>query len=83
MFKSFFTPSGRVSRRYFWSVGTISLVGAFASIALTQIASPTDLSITILGLILFALFLWVNLVTQIKRWHDINRSGWAILWAPR
>ena len=80
MFKNLFTPSGRVSRRYFWLVGTISLVGAFASIGLAQTASATHLSIAILGLMLFVLFLWVNLATQIKRWHDINRSGWAILW---
>src|ERR1019366_4200526 len=32
--------------------------------------------LSVVGVVMAA---WVSLATQVKRWHDLNRSGWMVL----
>lgn len=77
-FVRLFSFRGRVSRRYWWLV--------HLSFAILEVPfALQELGIVSLGQFEFYLaipviaFLWVILATHVKRWHDINRTGWWVM----
>jgi uncharacterized membrane protein YhaH (DUF805 family) len=78
-----FSFKGRVNRRSFWMV-TLFVVGPYTILDLQRDAgmdsgaSPWG----ILGAVLltFFLMLWPGLAVQVKRWHDLDKSGfWSLI----
>lgn len=79
--KSLFSFEGRIGRSTFWAV----IVPLFLISIGLQVgaAVSTDRGgsggIVVLTLIYFIPAIWVALATYVKRWHDLNMSGWMVL----
>ena len=73
---------GRINRAKFWGV----FLGAMALIALVSVmvysvvenAEPSTVALGILVLTVIA-FAWISLANQVKRWHDLDFTGWMVL----
>lgn len=68
----YFSFEGRLSRKTFWQYYLIPFV--LVGYLLSQVGYE-NLVIDIL----LILSLWPSLAVQVKRWHDINKSGWWVL----
>lgn len=68
----YFSFEGRLSRKIFWQYYLIPFV--LVGYLLSQVGYE-NLVIDIL----LILSLWPSLAVQVKRWHDINKSGWWVL----
>ncbi len=72
-----FSFEGRINRKPFW-IYNLSILALFIIFSLlfgTDITMQSDDESWIFPLI----FLWPSLAVQIKRWHDLDKSGWYIL----
>ena len=77
-FGQLLTTTGRLSRSGFWTY-QLAVMGSFLllGLVLNFIKSENIQIIIVLPYILFVIFTaWI---VQIKRWHDLNRSGWWCL----
>lgn len=74
---------GRFGRKLFWQnwLGAIFLLGL--SVALGMVLGRAGTAGEILGTIISVAGViaaaWISLATQVKRWHDLDRSGWMVL----
>jgi uncharacterized membrane protein YhaH (DUF805 family) len=71
------SPAGRVNRAKWWGTwfGTWAawiLVFVFAGVVRRDL-------VWMLAAAIFVLFLWGRVVVTIKRWHDLDKSGWWVL----
>jgi uncharacterized membrane protein YhaH (DUF805 family) len=72
---SFFSTSGRIPRWKYWLwlcvfVGNIVVSG---NLMRAKLIPEGVMMLSFWGC------LWLFLVAQIKRWHDLDRSGWCVL----
>lgn len=82
-----FSWHGRANRRIYWCATLLNAVLSISIIyGLFEIGSypmeKTWFSIGLMYLILvviIGLLFWMNLMITIKRWHDLNMSGWMTL----
>ena len=76
-----FSFSGRASRLQFWLVVPLSWFAVF----ILRLHLDTNFEKMPYSLLLLTTFgplipiLWISLATQVKRWHDRNKSGWWVL----
>ena len=76
--KQLFTSTGRISRSTFWNYYATAF-GIFVFLGLIlDLAKPPEWAKNIIVLPVFPI-LCVGILTQIKRWHDLDKSGWWIL----
>jgi uncharacterized membrane protein YhaH (DUF805 family) len=78
MMKNLLTTDGRIPRSTFWKFiavfyGVCLLIG-FAD---ERLPFP-EWAKTVGGFVVLPLLL-VTMIVQIKRWHDLNKSGWWVL----
>lgn len=87
-FATFFSPSGRMNRSQYWGVLGIYLWLYFLGITVilmmfsewSKWASEWQMQLLGLCIIIFWLsFTWSQLVISIKRFHDMDQSGWLVL----
>lgn len=88
-----FSFQGRIRRSQWWAVqiGVIGLilVAVFAAEGLVNVLAHTsgggktagEVVLSLLGIVLFPLMVWINLATSVKRLHDLNWTGWLVLLA--
>lgn len=69
-----FSFDGRLGRGPFWIISIVATIVYFIGFALVQSEGVA----IVLGLVLLLLALVVSLATQVKRWHDRDKSGWWI-----
>jgi uncharacterized membrane protein YhaH (DUF805 family) len=76
-----FSFGGRVNRSVFWSVFLslliILVVVVFIAVGLGEGNAPEALLILLIPLCI--IFFWISLANQVKRWHDLDLSGWMVL----
>lgn len=74
-----FSFNGHIGRRLYWIV-TLSVLGLSAVIKhlLGPFGpdNPMTVGPAIISLSWFVLAVWITLAIQVKRWHDIGKSGW-------
>ena len=75
-----FSFEGRIPRFVYW-MGTIGTVIAFyAAVFLLEMVfgGPRTgrVATSLLTLVLALVFSWSSVALQVKRWHDLNKSGW-------
>jgi len=81
--KALFSFSGRVPRHVYWVALLTMLAINFRVCA--DLVDPTrnsSYSVTmswITYLIWLPIAMWISLAVQIKRWHDLDKSGWWVL----
>ena len=86
-FGALFSFEGRANRGTFWKVMLLILggVGVVAALVIPKLATaggadaPPDTTTLVLIVAGYALVLWISLATQVKRWHDMDKSGWFAL----
>jgi uncharacterized membrane protein YhaH (DUF805 family) len=55
------------------------ITGEFGSGSLTPIMILFGTILTLLSIALFVFGFWLSLATHVKRWHDLDYSGWMTL----
>ena len=75
--KLLFSSQGRMCRAKYWIINLC--VGLL--VLPIYLIKENDVSIGVLiGMFLLAiLLLWINIATNIKRYHDLGKSGWFVL----
>ena len=75
--------AGRIGRKRFWLVflGVIGtfLATAFPSSLLARTGPAGSVVANIFMVVVLVLGAWISAANQVKRWHDLGRSGWMIL----
>jgi uncharacterized membrane protein YhaH (DUF805 family) len=78
---SIWSFQGRIPRSGFWVISISLTVFNLAVGILVGILGKYGIEAA--GLLIDGAFLviavWISLATQVKRWHDLNRSGWMVL----
>jgi len=85
--KSVWSFQGRIGRGSFWArlllLWGIGIVVALVGGALEE-AAESVAPIAVLAVLLYLAWMvfavWMSLAIQVKRWHDMNHSGLAVLW---
>ena len=70
--------NGRIRRMGWWIAGTgVSVVSAVVN----NIRERDDVNVLLfIALAIVALIIWlIGLSLSVRRWHDLNKSGWWIL----
>ncbi len=80
----YFSPKGRINRqKYILSalgIGISTVIIAIILMVLGACLGETFSIITgIIVLITYALCAYTQIVLQVKRWHDLDKSGWFVL----
>lgn len=79
--KLLFSFDGNIGRRLFWII-TLIILGLNAEIG--HIFShfnennPMTISLGSISILWFILVVWIMLAIQVKRCHDIGKSGWWV-----
>ena len=68
---------GRVSRAPFLAFNLAVTIFYFGMLFVLGRDETDSEEITVLFMVAF--LLWPSLAVQVKRWHDLNKSGWFIL----
>ncbi|MFA5836687.1 MAG: zinc-ribbon domain-containing protein [Bellilinea sp.] len=79
----YFSPKGRIGLNTFWKKGILPLGAIFVLMLIVSgglgnsYSQNNALGLVCIGVPLFILYLYADLMIMIKRLHDINRSGWT------
>lgn len=85
-----FSFEGRVSRSKFWLVFLLSIFVSFVVVLFSILAIPALIFMgtfsptvaSIISILLYVLMIpmwWISIATNVRRFHDRNKSGWWIL----
>ena len=75
--QTLFSFKGRINRAKYW---TIHLLIAVVSIIIFLICSAINNAAVSALLLLYVIFAaWIGLAVNVKRWHDLDKSGWSEL----
>jgi uncharacterized membrane protein YhaH (DUF805 family) len=76
-----FSFEGRIPRKVYW-LGLLSMVvGFFALVIMLGLLGRFLGGADVVGVLLvpaYGLFLWAHLALRIKRWHDLDKSGFWV-----
>ncbi len=75
--KRLLTTRGRISRSTYWNFLIFLNVLLFVDF-LSKSESVPKIVTASLGLLMFPVLI-VGIIVQIKRWHDLDKSGWWVL----
>lgn len=79
-----FSFGGRSKRSGYWGVsfGTLFVLVVVVTVLDALFPGvgeePSNVSLVIFMILLIP-YCWINLAVQIRRWHDLDRSGWMML----
>lgn len=76
----YFGFEGRVSRQEFWVRFFLVAILAFVPVsAIFWITKPPQAAKVFIAVVVVLAILWTSIAVHVKRWHDINCSGWFVL----
>ena len=78
-FVKYATFSGRASRSEFWYFSLINLILSIPIYIYGNSDDPTEKNLYIISIICVIILFLPGIAVQIRRMHDINKSGWFIL----
>lgn len=77
---SIWSFEGRIGRASFWTRQLLlALVGVGVNILVTLLSEslpPFAIAVAVSWLVVAV---WLSLAIQVKRWHDLDKSGWFVL----
>ena len=76
IYRLYISIHGRVSRKFYWIFGILPFTVLGAVLGALYAIYPVSPVVLILFVVLCY---WPTLAMQIKRWHDLDRSGWYCL----
>ncbi len=75
LFQTLFSFKGRINRSKYWTIHLLMII--FDIVVLFIFFA---ISYTAVGMLLILVFsTWISLAVNVKRWHDLDRSGWSVL----
>lgn len=81
--KKYISFSGRISRSEYWMLKLLILpmmaILFFIGVAMVSRITGEDVGV-LAGIIIFICFVYFNIVADVRRLHDIGKSGWFLLW---
>ena len=81
--KKYISFSGRISRSEYWMLKLLILpmmaILFFIGVAMVSRITGEDVGV-LAGIINFICFVYFNIVADVRRLHDIGKSGWFLLW---
>lgn len=81
--RNLFSFEGRIGRLTLWLTSiplvTIELILDRMLRSALQSGGDALVPALIIYFLWLPLFVWISLATQVKRWHDRDRSGWMVL----
>ncbi len=75
--KADFTTQGRLNRKRFW---IRSLIGGGVSLVADSLVASRSDALSVIGIALYVALCIYNLLVEIRRCHDLDKSGWYLLW---
>lgn len=82
LLQTLFSFKGRINRAKYWAVHLLIVVGSVIIFIGVSINTPiiSDNATVSVFLLLYVIFAaWIGLAVNVKRWHDLNKSGWSEL----
>ncbi len=77
---SLWSFQGRIGRGSFWArFFTLLLFNFMASILMYAIGDSSVSAVIVIYLAYAVFAVWFGLSFQVKRWHDLDKSGWMVL----
>jgi uncharacterized membrane protein YhaH (DUF805 family) len=76
--KKFLTTDGRLSRSSYWAYHGVFYAFCIIFGGIDEQFGMPEWFKTVIGIGVILLLL-VGIIVQIKRWHDLNKSGWWVL----
>jgi uncharacterized membrane protein YhaH (DUF805 family) len=73
-----FSFKGRLNRARYWAAMIPAAIVYFGLLVALDATTGEESPAKLLILPILFAFAWVSLATQIKRWHDRDKSGWWI-----
>jgi len=81
---SLWSLKGRIGRESFWTrmliLGAVNMVVGFVVPSVGNLGRLAAAVAVILYLVCSVGLVWLAIVTQVKRWHDMDKSGWMVAW---
>ena len=76
----YFSLSGRIGRQTYWLKGFLPLIvlSVIAGVIEGMVSTHSDYS-GVPTMLLRLLLFWPSLALTVKRWHDLDKSGWWVL----
>ena len=77
-----FSPYGRTNRKGIWFFTLIYVVLSGASVVLDQLVDTfsEEMSLGLFESLISLFFLWPSIAVSVRRFHDLNMTGWWVLW---
>lgn len=72
-----FSLEGRINRKPYWMFMLAVIIGTVITTVIDMATTGEEVGVT--SIIFMLLMVWPSLVIQVKRWHDIDKSGWWVL----
>jgi len=76
--REFLTTTGRFPRSVYWFFFIVLYCLLFVVGFAAERFNPSEGTQAFLGFLMLPVF-GISLIVQIKRWHDLDRSGWWVL----
>lgn len=80
---SMFSFEGRINRLRYWLYSLIPIAIILGASALVAVASKNagggESFFSIVLIVSFIVAIWISFALQVKRWHDLDQSGWWAL----
>ncbi|MBU1241267.1 DUF805 domain-containing protein [Myxococcota bacterium] len=77
MVKLLFSFEGRINREPYWYLVLAMLVGYITAFSIDGNGLGEEMGP--ISMLVILAFIWPSLAIQVKRWHDIDKSGWWVL----
>ena len=71
--------NGRSTRSAYWAISLTALIVLLAAVMAVDAALSGESPPPAIIMIIFIPFFWISLAVQVRRCHDLERSGWMIL----
>ena len=80
MKKKLFSLNGRINRAKYWGYAIVALaILIIGSVLGTLLANVSQELSSVVFIVTIFTYLWITVTLQVKRWHDLDRSGWMSL----
>lgn len=75
--QTLFSFKGRINRAKYWAMHLLIGLGTVIVFLICSVINNSAVGFLLLLYVVFAG--WIGLAVNIKRWHDLDKSGWSEL----
>ncbi len=75
--QTLFSFKGRINRAKYWTIHLLIVVVYIVILFICSAINNTAVGVLLLLYVVFST--WIGLAVNVKRWHDLDKSGWSEL----